>query len=229
MQRVTFRTVTLLLLLPAAAALLAIRTRSHATLAPVPAPIRVGMAATPPEATAVFAGGCFWGVEAVFEHLKGVKSAVSGYAGGGLASPSYQEVSTGSTGHAESVRVVYDPSQISYEQLLHVFFSVAHDPTELNRQGPDVGTQYRSAIFYVNEEQHKAAEAYVAQLGATKTFSRPIVTEISALRAFYPAENYHQHYLTRHPHSPYIMINDAPKLEHLRQEFPALYREPPTD
>jgi peptide-methionine (S)-S-oxide reductase len=187
------------------------------------------MAATPPEATAVFAGGCFWGVEAVFEHLKGVKSAVSGYAGGGLASPSYQEVSTGSTGHAESVRVVYDPSQISYEQLLHVFFSVAHDPTELNRQGPDVGTQYRSAIFYVNEEQHKAAEAYVAQLGATKTFSRPIVTEISALRAFYPAENYHQHYLTRHPHSPYIMINDAPKLEHLRQEFPALYREPPTD
>jgi peptide-methionine (S)-S-oxide reductase len=229
MHRLTFRTVTLLLLLPAAAALLALRSRAHDPAVTVPAPVRSGVVAPSPEETAVFAGGCFWGVEAVFEHLKGVKSAVSGYAGGRLASPSYQEVSTGSTGHAESVQVVYDPSQISYEQLLHVFFSVAHDPTELNRQGPDVGTQYRSAIFYANEEQHQAAEAYVAQLRTAKVFPGPIVTEISALGHFYPAESYHQHYLTRHPHSPYIMINDAPKLENLRREFPALYRDPPTD
>jgi peptide-methionine (S)-S-oxide reductase len=231
MQRLTFRTVTLLLLLlPSAAALLALRSRSHReALVPIPAPVRAGMVTRSPEKTAVFAGGCFWGIEAVFEHLKGVKSAVSGYAGGGVASPSYQQVSTGGTGHAEAVQVAYDPSQISYEQLLHVFFSVAHDPTQLNRQGLDVGTQYRSAIFYANEEQHQAAEAYVAQLRAAKAFPRPIVTEISALRAFYPAESYHQHYLTRHPHSPYIMINDAPKLESLRREFPVLYRDPPTD
>jgi peptide-methionine (S)-S-oxide reductase len=230
MQRPTFRTVTLLLLLPIAAVLLALRSRAHEPLArPVPAPTRAAAFSAAPEATAVFAGGCFWGVEAVFEHLKGVKSAVSGYAGGGLASPSYEDVSTGSTGHAEAVRVVYDPSQISYEQLLHVFFSVAHDPTQLNRQGPDVGTQYRSAIFYATEEQHQAADAYIAQLRAAKAFPRPIVTEIAALRAFYPAEDYHQHYLTHHPHSPYIMINDAPKLEHLQHEFPALYRDPPVD
>jgi peptide-methionine (S)-S-oxide reductase len=201
------------------------RASQMAALPPEPAPVGVTAATD----TAVFAGGCFWGVEAVFEHLKGVKSAVSGYAGGGVASPSYQQVSTGSTGHAEAVQVVYDPSQISYEQLLHVFFSVAHDPTQLNRQGPDVGTQYRSAIFYANEEQHQAAETYIAQLRAAKAFPRPIVTEISALRGFYQAESYHQHYLTRHPHSPYIMINDAPKLEHLRREFPALYRDPPAD
>jgi peptide-methionine (S)-S-oxide reductase len=230
MHRLTFRTVTLLLLLPAAAALLALRSQSHRdALVPVPAPVRTATVSHAPEATAVFAGGCFWGVEAVFEHLKGVESAVSGFAGGGVASPSYQQVSTGGTGHAEAVQVVYDPSQISYEQLLHVFFSVAHDPTQLNRQGPDVGTQYRSAIFYANEEQHQVAEAYVAQLRAAKAFPGPIVTEISPLRGFYPAESYHQHYLMRHPHSPYIMINDAPKLENLRREFPALYRDPPTD
>jgi peptide-methionine (S)-S-oxide reductase len=217
------------LLLPAAAALLALRSGAQREVAPIPAPTRASTVTSNPEGTAVFAGGCFWGVEAVFEHLKGVKSVVSGYAGGGVASPSYQEVSTGSTGHAESVQVVYDPTQISYEQLLHVFFSVAHDPTELNRQGPDVGTQYRSAIFYANEEQHRAAEAYVAQLRAAKAFSRPIVTEISPLRGFYPAEGYHQHYLMRHPHQPYIVINDAPKLDHLRQQFPALYRDPPVD
>jgi peptide-methionine (S)-S-oxide reductase len=229
MSRLTFRTVTLLLI-PAAAVLLALRSRVHTgALAPIPAPVSAGMVTHAPEATAVFAGGCFWGIEAVFEHLKGVKSAVSGYAGGGLASPSYQEVSTGSTGHAEAVQVVYDPAQISYEQLLHVFFSVAHDPTQLNRQGPDVGTQYRSAIFYADGEQHRAAEAYVAQLRAAKAFPRPIVTEISALKGFYPAESYHQHYLMRHPHSPYIVINDAPKLEHLKQEFPSLYRDPPVD
>lgn len=230
MPRLTFRTVTLSLLLPVIAALLALRWQGHsAAPAPLPAPARIGGVTPAPEQSAVFAGGCFWGVEAVFEHLKGVRSAVSGFAGGGLASPSYQEVSTGSTGHAEAVRVVYDPSQISYEQLLHVFFSVAHDPTQLNRQGPDVGTQYRSAIFYASEEQQQAAEAYVAQLRAAKAFPRPIVTEISRLRAFYPAESYHQHYLMRHPGSPYIVINDAPKLEHLRKEFPALYRDPPVD
>jgi peptide-methionine (S)-S-oxide reductase len=229
MARLTFRTVTLSLLLPVAVALLALRSQGQSvSTAPIPAPVRIGSVTLAPD-TAVFAGGCFWGVEAVFEHLKGVKSAVSGFAGGGLGSPSYQEVSTGSTGHAEAVQVVYDPSQISYEQLLHVFFSVAHDPTQLNRQGPDVGTQYRSAIFYATEEQHQAAEAYVAQLRAAKAFPRPIVTEISPLRAFYPAESYHQHYLMRHPHSPYIVINDAPKLEHLQKEFPALYRDPPVD
>jgi peptide-methionine (S)-S-oxide reductase len=229
MSRLTFRAVTLSLL-PVAAILLALGSPGHsAAPAAIPAPARIARVTPAAEETAVFAGGCFWGVEAVFEHLKGVKSAVSGYAGGGLASPSYQEVSTGSTGHAEAVQVVYDPSQISYEQLLHVFFSVAHDPTQLNRQGPDVGTQYRSAIFYGSEEQHQAAEAYVAQLRAAKAFPRPIVTEISALRGFYPAESYHQHYLMRHPHSPYIVINDAPKVKHLQKQFPALYREPPVD
>ncbi len=174
--------------------------------------------------TAVFAGGCFWGVEAVFEHLKGVQSAESGYAGGSAASPSYEQVSSETTGHAESVRVVYDPAQISYGQLLQVFFRVAHDPTQLNRQGPDVGTQYRSAVFYRNPEEKRAVEAYVSELQRAKAFPRPIVTQIAPLKAFYAAEAYHQNYLERHPTQPYIVINDAPKLEHLKREFPALYR-----
>ena len=178
------------------------------------------------EDTAVFAGGCFWGIEAVFEHLNGVKSATSGYAGGSVASPSYEEVSSGATGHAESVQVVYDPSQITYGQLLEVFFSVAHDPTQLNRQGPDVGTQYRSAIFYRTDAQKRAAEAYIAQLTQAKVIRRPIVTQVVPLRAFYPAEAYHQDYMAHHPDQPYIVINDAPKVEHLRRQFPALYREP---
>jgi peptide-methionine (S)-S-oxide reductase len=187
-------------------------------------------AAAPPTApatldTAVFAGGCFWGVEAVFDHVKGVVSAESGYAGGAVASPSYELVSSGTTGHAESVRVVYDPSVVSYAELLQVFFTVAHDPTEKNRQGPDVGPQYRSVVFYRNAAQKQAAEAYVVALGREKLYRAPIVTEVVPLRAFYPAEAYHQDYLEHHPDSPYIVINDAPKLVHLKTQYPALWRE----
>ena len=200
--------------------------RGGATLLPAPTPVSVPTAVAADQ-TAVFAGGCFWGIEAVFEHLKGVKSAVSGYAGGTTVAPSYDEVSSGRTGHAEAVEVVYDPSLISYETLLHVFFSVAHDPTELNRQGPDVGTQYRSAIFYRDDDQKKAAEAYIGQLTKAKVFDRPIVTEVTALRAFYPAEEYHQNYMAHHPNSMYIVINDAPKVENLRRQFPTLYQESP--
>jgi peptide-methionine (S)-S-oxide reductase len=174
--------------------------------------------------TAVFAGGCFWGVEAVFDHLAGVSTAVSGYAGGTLASPSYEEVSTGRTGHAESVMVVYDPSRISYDQLLQVFFTVAHDPTELDRQGPDVGTQYRSAVFYRNPAQRAAAERYIAKLRDAKVYPSPIVTEVTVLNAFHRAEDYHQDYLVHHPNQPYIVINDRPKLDELRRRFPELYR-----
>src|SRR5690242_19883557 len=175
--------------------------------------------------TIVFAGGCFWGVQAVFQHVKGVVSATSGYAGGTTTSPSYEEVSSGTTGHAESVRVVFDTSQVSLGQLLKVFFSVAHDPTEVNRQGPDVGTQYRSMISYSNPEQKRIAEAYIAQLNAAKVFSRGIATEVVPLRGFYPAEDYHQDYARLHPHDPYIVFNDAPKVEHLKEQFPALYRQ----
>lgn len=174
--------------------------------------------------TAVFAGGCFWGVEGVFEHVRGVRDVVSGYAGGKVATPSYEQVSTGETGHAESVRVVYDPAAVSYAKLLQVFFSVAHDPTELNRQGPDVGTQYRSAVFYRTPAQKRAAEAYVAELRATRAYPRPVVTQLAPLAGFYAAEAYHQGYMARHPDQPYIAINDAPKVEQLRKRFPALYR-----
>jgi peptide-methionine (S)-S-oxide reductase len=172
--------------------------------------------------TAVFAGGCFWGIDAVFKHVKGVIEVTSGYAGGTSVNPSYEEVSSGTTGHAESVRVVYDPSQVTYAQLLQVFFT-SHDPTELNRQGPDVGTQYRSAIFYLTDEQKHLAESYIAQLTRAKTFKRPIVTEVTKLNNFSPAEAYHQNYLALHPYQPYIVINDAPKLEHLKRVLPALY------
>ena len=175
--------------------------------------------------TAVFAGGCFWGVEAVFEHLKGVTSAVSGYAGGTKVTPSYEEVSSGTTGHAESVQVIYDPSKITYDQLLQVFFTVAHDPTQLNRQGPDWGTQYRSIAFYRNADQQKAIEAYITALSHTGKYSKPIVTQVVALKAFYPAEGYHQGFMAKHPTNPYIVVNDAPKLDHLQREFPALYRD----
>jgi peptide-methionine (S)-S-oxide reductase len=173
--------------------------------------------------TVVLSGGCFWGVQAVFEHVKGVSSVTAGYSGGQASTAQYETVSTGRTGHAESVRIVYDPSQVSYGQLLKVFFSVAHDPTELNRQGPDEGTQYRSAIFYANEDQHRIAQAYVEQLNRAKAFPRTIVTEIVALQAFYPAEAYHQDYAEHHPNEPYIAINDMPKLEHLKQTLPELY------
>ena len=174
--------------------------------------------------TAVFAGGCFWGIEAVFEHVQGVTSAVSGYAGGTRVSPAYVDVSTGTTRHAESAQVIGDPATIPYSQLGQVFFMVAHHPTQLNRQGPDDGTQYRSAVFYRSAEQKQAAQAYIAELERSKAFSRPIVTVIAPLAAFYPAESYHQDYLQHHPNQPYIVVNDAPKLVHLQQQFPALYR-----
>jgi len=176
------------------------------------------------EQLAVFAGGCFWGVDAVFKHVRGVSRVVSGYAGGGAATAQYQIVSTGATGHAESVQVTYDPAQVSYSRLLQIFFSVAHDPTELNRQGPDVGTQYRSAIFYANEAQKKVALSYVDQLSQAKVFSRPIVTQVVPLHDFYPAEEYHQNFLARHPHHPYILLYDLPKLRQLQKQFPALYQ-----
>jgi len=175
--------------------------------------------------TMVVAGGCFWGVQAVFQHVKGVVSATSGYSGGSVKSPEYEVVSTGTTGHAESVKVVYDPSKVTYGQLLNVFFSVAHDPTELNRQGPDEGTQYRSAIFYGNDEQKRIAEAYIAQLNDAKVFPHKIVTQVVPLKAFYTAEGYHQNYATLHPDNPYIKYNDAPKVANLQQQFPALYRQ----
>jgi len=174
--------------------------------------------------TIVFAGGCFWGVQAVFQHVKGVVSATSGYAGGTVDSPSYDEVSTGTTGHAESVRVVFDTSQVSLGQLLKVFFSVAHDPTELNRQGPDVGTQYRSAVFYTTPAQQKIVDAYIAQLSAAKVFKEPIVTEVKPLRGFHEAEAYHQNYYNLHPNQPYIVINDRPKVEALKRDFAALWK-----
>lgn len=182
------------------------------------------LASSKGEQTAVLAGGCFWGVEAVFEHVKGVSDVRSGYSGGSPATAQYQKVGTGETGHAESVRITYDPSQISYGQLLKVFFAVAHDPTELNRQGPDIGTQYRSAIFYSNEEQKRIAQAYIEQLNRAKVFARPIVTQVAALRSFNEAEGYHQDYLAQHPDEPYIVINDLPKVENLRKQLPGLYK-----
>ena len=177
------------------------------------------------EETVVLAGGCFWGVQGVFQRVKGVTRAVSGYAGGSAAAAHYELVSRGTTGHAESVQVTYDPARVSYAQLLQVFFTVAHDPTQLNRQGPDVGTQYRSVIFYATAEQKTGAEAYIGQLTASKAFPRAIVTQVVPLAGFYPAEDYHQDYLNRNPNEPYIVYNDWPKIEHLRKQFPALYVE----
>ena len=177
------------------------------------------------EQIAVFGGGCFWGVDAVFKHVRGVSSVVSGYAGGRAATAEYEVVSTGTTGHAESVQITYDPSQISYSQLLRIFFSVAHDPTQLNRQGPDVGSQYRSAIFYANEAQKETAQAYIDQLDRGHVFSRPIVTQVVPLERFYRAEEYHQNFLARHPRHPYIVYHDLPKLRQLEEQFPALYTQ----
>ena len=173
--------------------------------------------------TAVFAGGCFWGIQAVFEHVKGVTKATAGYSGGTLKNPGYEEVSSGTTGHAESVEVVYDPSKITFGQLLKIFFSVAHDPTQLNRQGPDVGTQYRSAIFYETPDQQRIAQAYVDQLTEAHAFSQPIVTQIVAFKVFYRAEDYHQDYAMHNPDNPYIMVNDLPKISNLKKQFPNLY------
>jgi peptide-methionine (S)-S-oxide reductase len=195
---------------------------SGATALPDPKVDESPAAATGQEKV-ILAGGCFWGIQAVFEHVRGVEHATAGYSGGDVKSPSYEQVSSGTTGHAESVEIVYDPSKITFGQLLKVFFSVAHDPTELNRQGPDWGTQYRSAIFYETPDQQRIAQAYVDQLTEAKTFSKPIVTQIIPFKAFYPAENYHQDYLVYHTDNPYIVVNDLPKIAHLKKQFPDLF------
>lgn len=210
---------TILTLAAAATACNAGNTSASAVPAPV---LDAPKGAISPQ-TMVVSGGCFWGVQAVFQHVKGVLNATSGYAGGSANTAQYEIVSTGTTGHAESVKVTYDPSQITYGELLRVFFSVAHDPTQLNRQGPDVGTQYRSVIFYNGAEQKKIADAYIAQLNHAGVFGQPIVTQVVPLKGFYPAEGYHQNYAMEHPDDPYIVFNDAPKVQHLRKEFPALY------
>ena len=190
----------------------------------VPPPVTdAALASSRGEETVVFSGGCFWGVQAVFQHVKGVISARSGYSGGERRTAEYEMVSTGRTGHAESVKVVFDPSQVTYGQLLHVFFSVAHDPTQLNRQGPDEGSQYRSVVFYTSEEQQRLTAAYIAQLESAHVFKHPIVTEVVPLKGFYEAEAYHQDYATRHPESSYIQYNDLPKVDHLKKEFPQLW------
>ncbi len=181
------------------------------------------LAAQKGKQTAVVAGGCFWGIQAVFQHVKGVISATSGYSGGAKANPAYEEVSSGASGHAESVKIVFDPSKITYGQILQIFLAVGHNPTQLNRQGPDEGTQYRSSIFYAGEEQQRIASAYIAQLDDARVFRQKIVTQVVPLKAFYPAEDYHQDYLAHHTTQPYIVINDLPKLDHLRKEFPELY------
>ena len=199
---------------------------SSTTAGAIPNPkLDAPLATAKGEQTAVLAGGCFWGVDAVFKHVKGVAHVESGYAGGTADTAEYETVSTGRTGHAESVRVTYDPSQITYGQLLKVFFAVAHDPTQLNRQGPDTGTQYRSAIFYANDEQKRIAESYIAQLDQAKVFSGKIVTQVAPLKSFNEAEGYHQNYLATHPDEPYIVYNDMPKLENLRKQLPDLYKE----
>ena len=217
MSRLLARRLSALAVLPALAAASPAR-HSQPSHAASPAPHAAALD------TAVFAGGCFWGVEGVFEHVRGVQSATAGYAGGTVAAPSYEEVSTGSTGHAESVRVIYNPSRVSYDQLLQVFFTVAHDPTELNRQGPDVGTQYRSAVFYRTPAQKAAVEAYVARLRTSHAFAEPIVTQVAPLVRFNEAEAYHQRYMAQHPDAPYIVYNDAPKVAELKKRFSGLYQ-----
>jgi peptide-methionine (S)-S-oxide reductase len=193
---------------------------------PIPAAADdIQMSHAPGKETAVFAGGCFWGTQSVFERVKGVLDTTAGYAGGSAETATYDQVSSETTGHAESVRVVYDPSQITYGQLLRIFFSVAHDPTQLNRQGPDVGTSYRSAIFYTSEEQRKISQAYIAQLDAAKVFPKPIVTQVVPLKGFYDAESYHQDYALHNPGNPYILVCDRPKVEALKQQFPELFKD----
>lgn len=197
-----------------------------ATKAPVPAPASdIALAQQPGRQTAVFAGGCFWGTQSVFERVKGVLATTAGYAGGSASTATYDQVTTETTGHAESVSVVYDPSKITYGQLLRVFFSVAHDPTQLNRQGPDVGTSYRSAIFYANDEQRKISLAYIAQLDAAHVFASRIVTEVVPLKGFYDAESYHQDYALHNPGNPYILVCDRPKIDALKKEFPELFND----
>ncbi len=191
---------------------------------PIPPPqVDAPLATAAGKETAVFAGGCFWGTQAVFQRVKGVIATTTGYAGGSASTATYDQVTTETTGHAESVEVVYDPSRITYGQLLRIFFSVAHDPTQLNRQGPDVGTSYRSAIFYANDEQKRVATAYISQLDAAKLFPKPIVTEVTPLKGFYRAEDYHQDYALKNPANPYIQICDLPKISALKQQFPELF------
>ena len=212
-------------------AVVAVAIRSHPAAAETARVVPLPAIDLPPgdasSAVVVLAGGCFWGVQGVYQHVKGVTNAVSGYAGGDKKTADYEVVSTGRTGHAESVQVMYDPRQISYGRLLQIFFSVAHDPTEVNRQGPDVGTQYRSVIFPANTEQARVAQAYVAQLDQTHAFKKPIATRIELDRAFYPAEAYHQDFLVRNPTSPYIVFNDLPKIADLKHLFPEAYRTTP--
>jgi peptide-methionine (S)-S-oxide reductase len=221
MSKVSMRMMAMMLTVLAGA--LACQAGSGAAV-PVPAADEPKATAKGKE-TAVVAGGCFWGIQAVFSHLKGVRSATSGYAGGTVKNPGYEAVSSGQTGHAESVQIVYDPSKITYGELLRVFFSVALDPTEVNRQGPDTGTQYRSVIFYSNDEQKRIAEAYIAQLDQAKVFPRTIATQVLPLQAFYEAEGYHQNYAELHPNDGYIVTYDAPKVANLRKEFPDLYNK----
>jgi peptide-methionine (S)-S-oxide reductase len=211
----------------AIAAFVAVPSRAAEDAVVIPAPTADVKAADGVQ-TAVLAGGCFWGVQGVFQHTAGVVNAVSGYAGGSQMTATYEQVSTGSTGHAESVQIKFDPKKISYGKILQIYFSVAHDPTQLNRQGPDSGTQYRSAIFTTSDEQKQVADAYIAQLNAAKAYGKPIVTKVGALQAFYPAEAYHQDYLTLHPNQPYIAYNDLPKVENLKKLFAANYIEKPT-
>jgi peptide-methionine (S)-S-oxide reductase len=209
----------------AAPVLAAVACANADAAVPLPDPLlNASVSATAARDTAVLAGGCFWGIEAVYRHVKGVITATSGYAGGEASTAKYELVGSGTTGHAEAVQVIYDPSQVTYGQLLKIFFSVAHDPTQLNRQGPDVGTHYRSAIFYSNPEQQRIAQAYIAQLTEAKSFPRPIVTRVDALDAFYRAEDYHQNYAELHPNEPYIAINDLPKVARLKKQFAELYR-----
>lgn len=197
-----------------------------ATSTPLPPPAAdTPLTKTPGKETAVFAGGCFWGVQSVFERVKGVVATTAGYSGGSASTATYAQVTTETTGHAESVRVVFDPSKITYGQLLRIFFSVAHDPTQLNRQGPDVGSSYRSAIFYTNEDQHRIAAAYIAQLDTAKAFPRPIVTLVVPLKGFYDAESYHQDYALHNPDNPYILVCDRPKIGALKQQFPDLFQD----
>ncbi len=210
------------------AAFAGMRVAGHGATVKLPEPaVDAPLAQRSGQEHAVLSGGCFWGVQAVFEHVKGVTRVTSGYAGGKADLAIYQVVSTGLTGHAESVQVDYDPSVISYGQLLKVYFSVAHDPTELNRQGPDEGTQYRSAIWYATPDQQRIAKAYVKQLEQAKVFDKRIVTQINPLQGFYPAEDYHQDYFVHHPDYPYIIVNDRPKVEHLKDEWPAMYKNYP--
>jgi peptide-methionine (S)-S-oxide reductase len=193
----------------------------------IPAPAVDNPKVAGPMQTAVLSGGCFWGVQGVYEHVRGVQKVVAGYAGGEKGTAQYETVSSGTTGHAESVKITFDPSLISYGQILQIAFSVVHDPTQLNRQGPDVGTQYRSSIFYDDENQKHIAEAYISQLEKAHAFARPIVTRVDALRGFYPAEDYHQDYLVHNPTQPYIALYDLPKIENFKQTFPELYRGQP--